>query len=181
MDDVNELEARITRALDRIRAGVEGLTPAASAPVPDPAPEPPPEPEAAVETVVDTAAQEEIEALRARLEEERVANAQLEERVRRLKERQDGKITHLETRVTDQRERLAALDDGMQRMRQVNAELREINGKLRKAMSEEVAEPHLINKAMLAELDALRALRGAEETEAAAVLAELQAIAGEKA
>ncbi|KAA9008998.1 hypothetical protein [Histidinibacterium aquaticum] len=168
MDDVTALEGRIAQALDRIRAGVEGLGPAA--------------PAAEVEATTDTSELEaEVTALRARLEEEQAANAQLEERVVKLKDRQDQTIARLESQVSSGRARLAALDEEMQKLRQVNAELVESSEALREAAARDVAEPHLVNKAMLAELDALRALRGADAAEVEAVLAELRPLKGEEA
>ncbi|EAR49404.1 hypothetical protein OG2516_02973 [Oceanicola granulosus HTCC2516] len=159
MDDISELEGRITRALDRIRAGLDQRAAAAG----------------------DAAADAgQAAALEAELAEERTANAQLEERVKALKERQDTRLAKLEAEVGEQRQRLAAVDEEMQRLKQMNAELREVAGKLREAMSEEVAEPHLVNKAMLAELDALRAVRDAEAAEVAAAIGELKPLAQEE-
>lgn len=158
MDDVTALEGRITRALDRIRTGVDAIsTPAGTETAPDADPG----------------------ELQAQLEEERTANAQLEERVRALKERQDTRIAELDATVTAQRQRYAELGEEIERLRQANAELRDINGQLRAAMAEEVAEPHLVNKAMLAEIDALRAVRASEAAEVGAVLAELKPLVGE--
>lgn len=159
MDDLPELETRITAALDRIRAGVDGLS------VPAPA--------APAEPAGDPA---EVAALQTRLDEEQTANAQLEERVKLLKERQDGKLAELESNVEAGRARAARMDRELQRLRQVNAELRDINNQLREALTQGVSEPHLVNKAMLAELESLRATRAADAAEMDAILEELTPI-----
>lgn len=67
MSQIDELQSRMTRALDRISKGVEALE------APQPAPEP-----------VDDGSAEEIARLSAALEDEKMANAQLEARVRSL-------------------------------------------------------------------------------------------------
>jgi len=154
MDDIAEFERRISAALDRIGRGLEGR--AAPAPAPS---------EGA-----------DASSLATQLEEERLANAQLEERVRALKARQDGKLAELEAKVDQSRSRAAGMDRELQRLRQVNAELRDINDQMRRALAEGVSEPHLVNKAMLAELEALRATRAADAAEMDAILAELTPI-----
>jgi len=158
MSDTTQAEARITAALERIKQGLEALpqaAPAASAPEAD---------------------GPDVSALQAKLDEERTANAQLEERVKVLKERQDGKLAELEAAVETGRARSARMDRELQRLRQVNAELRDNNSQLREALTKGVSEPHLVNKAMLAELDALRATRAADAAEMDAILEELTPI-----
>ncbi|MEO0865632.1 MAG: hypothetical protein AAFY39_13820, partial [Pseudomonadota bacterium] len=71
-------------------------------------------------------------------------------------------------------ERTAALDLELQRLRQANEQLRQSNDALRQANQDGVAEPHLINKAMLAELEALRAARAADIAEATSILGALE-------
>ena len=163
MSDISILEGRITAALDRIRRGVEWMDELAAAAPASPA---------------DVASHEAL-TLRSRLEEERTVNAQLEERVRALKERQDGRVAQLEAEVAENRVRLSEVDEDMQRLRQANAELRDIGAQLRVALAEGVAEPQLINRAMLAELEALRAARAADLAEVNAVIAELRPLVGE--
>ena len=74
------------------------------------------------------------------LEAERVANAQLEERVRAIREKQETTVSALEKTVEDLsaeiaslKEALADRDGGLQRIRRVNAELRRSNAALREA------------------------------------------------
>lgn len=149
MSDLTALEQRISVAMDRIEQGVGSLAAHSGD---------------AVDTV----------GLQTQLEEERFANAQLEERVKVLKDRQDTKIQDLEQRVSAQRDQLSALDTEMQRLRASSADLREVNAQLRAAATEGVAEPELINRAMMAEIEALSAQRASESAEVDAILQELK-------
>ncbi len=161
MTEISDLESRLSAALDRIRSGVERLSvpaPQGDAPLAD-VPEGP-----------------SLAQVQAQLAEERDANAQLEERVKALKARQDGRLTELEAMADGAKVRMAKVDKDLQRLRQVNAELRDINTKLRAAVEAGVSEPHLINRAMQAELEALRAVRAADAAEVDAVLDALRPI-----
>ncbi len=155
MSDISELQSRLAAALDRIGTGVEHL-------------------ERVDEQPQDSAA--DADALRAQLDEERTANAQLEERVRTIKETQDGTVERLTVEV----ERLSALlstqEETAARLARTNEELRANNAELRRAIEAGVAEPHLVNKAMMAELEALRVAQGADRAEVEAVLGELHAM-----
>lgn len=128
------------------------------------------------ERVVDPA---ELEAVRAELADERVVQAQLEERIRALKERHEKRVAELEAAVEAERGRLAALDHELQRLRQSNADLRDVAGQLRAALAEDVAEPELVNRAMVAEIEALRATRAADLAEIEAVIDTLRPHVGE--
>ena len=110
----------------------------------------------------------ELDALRAELAEERLANAQLEERVRTLKKRQDLQAANLVTEQAATRDKLSALDTELSRLRKANDQLQSSNAALRAANEEGVGEPHLINKSMMAELESMRAARQVDiaETEA---------------
>lgn len=154
MSDINSLQGRITAALDRIGAGVSQLN--------------------KVSPQAESTAVAEAAALRGQLEEERSANAQLEERVRVLKERQDGNIAKLEKRVETQAATLAGLDAELQRLRASNAELRELNAQLRSAASDGATSPELINRATIAEVEALAAQRATDEAEIDAIITELK-------
>ena len=153
MNDINVLDGRIRAALERVRAGLD-RAPAAAAPVTGAPPQ-------------------DATALRAQLDEERTVNAQLEERVRALKDRQDSKLSGLEEQVAAQKGQLADYDREMQRLQQANAELRAVAAELREALMDEVAEPELVNRAALAELDALRAVQAADRAEVDVVMAQL--------
>ncbi|MBV7379273.1 hypothetical protein [Maritimibacter dapengensis] len=155
MSEISELQSRIATALDRIGAGVERLDSSAGA-----------EPG-------DTS---EVDALRAQLEEERTANAQLEERVRTIKDTQDGTVERLTSDVERLSNLLSTQEETVARLARANEELRKNNGELRKAISDGVAEPHLVNKAMMTELEALRVAQSADRAEIDAVLGELNAM-----
>ncbi|MBQ2262233.1 MAG: hypothetical protein II336_12780 [Loktanella sp.] len=77
-----------------------------------------------------------------------------------------------EDRVVAQQAELQALDVHLQRLRASNEQLRDMNAKLRGALTIGL-EPELLNEAMQAEIDALQALRAADVAEVNAILAEL--------
>ena len=149
MSELEELQRRIVGALDRAGQALDRLTTAA----PD---------------TGDSAA------LQAELEAERMANAQLEERVRAIKEKQETHVAGLEAEVAKLREALAARDGEVQRMRSVNDELRASNRALREANAQGLAEPHLVNSSMMSELEALRERRAADRAEIDEILSTLE-------
>ena len=85
-----------------------------------------------------------------------------------------AEITNLKTEIEAQTKTMARLDMDLQRLREANDRLRDSNAALRAANEEGVGAPDLINKAMLAELEALRAARATEAAEAGAILSRLQ-------
>lgn len=151
MNDVTALQSRVAAALERIRTGLDDMAPAGN---------------------VD-------HALQARLAEEQTANAQLEERVKALKDRQDGKIADLETQVASQNAQMAQLDKELQRLRASNADMRDVNAQLRSAAADGVAQPELINRALMAEVEALAAQRAADAAEVDAILSDLKPLIAE--
>lgn len=146
MSNIDELQRRITTAMDRVASGLDkiGSGPAG----PDP------------------------ETMQA-LEDERTANAQLSERVRTLKTKSEDEIAQMRAQVEEGEARMAQLDTDLQRVRRANAQLAEACEALQNANAEGVGDPHLINKAMLAELEGLRAARAADVSETSAILAAL--------
>ncbi|WP_224823528.1 hypothetical protein [Cognatishimia sp. MH4019] len=154
MSDLAEYERRISAALEKIGAGVEALS----------------KPSAAPET---SGLEAELAGLRAQLEDEKTANAQLEERIRTLKDRQDGEVAGQSEALAAQAEKISKIDKELHHLRQVNGQLRDAVAKLREANAEGLAEPHLINKAMLTELEALRAVQAADAAEVDVILDEL--------
>lgn len=151
MQEITELEKRITAALERIGKGVDRLAQA---------PRPAPNAGGAAEA-----------ALRAQLEDEKALNSQLQDKLRAAKEREPkGDLHEKIDRLTRQLD-VQGLE--LQRMRRTAAALRDQLAALRAAQSEGVVEPHLINKAMAAELDALRAERLTEVAEIDEILAAL--------
>lgn len=162
MSNIEELHSRITAAMDRISTGVEVLS-------------------------AKSDASDEIEGLNDALEEERLANAQLKERIKTLNEKHveemeamqaklvdNGEVERLRAELDGQANAMTRLDADIQRLRQANEQLRASNAALREANEAGVGEPHLINKAMLAELEGLRASREADAAEVSAILSRLE-------
>lgn len=167
MADIVELERRITDALDRIGRGMEALE---TRPVMDPPPQ------------VDPG---EIEVLKLALADERIANAQLEERVKAIRDKQESQVLALQAQVEQSKEDLSAiqsaaakLDAELQELRAANDALRANNAALRAANQNGVGDPDLINAGMAAELDSLRVSRDVERSEVQTVLAALTPLIG---
>ncbi|MDW3221933.1 MAG: hypothetical protein R8G34_03450 [Paracoccaceae bacterium] len=146
MSEIEDLQSRIMSALDRVAKGVD---------------------------VIGSGASESMEALKLALEDEKTVNAQLNERVRALGERQSKALEELENRATETAARISQFDQDLQRLRRANAQLGEACEALRTANAEGVGEPDLINAAMMAELESLRAARTAEVTQADEIIAAL--------
>lgn len=152
MSNIEEMQGRIMAAMERASRGLEKLG----------------------------AEQDASPDLTQELEDERLANAQLTERVKTLKQRLEAETAAIQTKLdaaeaklaqNDQAEaKMRDLDVELQRVRRANAQLSDACAALREANAEGVGDPHLINKAMMAELDALRAARKAETAEADAIL-----------
>jgi hypothetical protein len=64
-------------------------------------------------------------------------------------------------------------------MKKTVIQLRESLAALREAQTKAVADPHLVNRAMLTELEALRATRLTEMAQMEAILAELHPLIGD--
>ena len=151
MSDIAELERRIAAALDRASQAMDALSAGS-----------------------DDA--ENAKALAAELEAERMANAQLEERVRAIKEKQDTRMAELERDVSRLRDVVEARDEMLQQVRGVNEDLRRSNTALREANAQGLADAELVNHAMQTELEALRATRAADKAEVEDVLATLDSV-----
>lgn len=150
MKTLHDLEARLSAALDRIayQATQVAQTPA--------------EGDGALEDA------------RAQLDAERLLTAQLNEhlRVQKAKSAQDREAaTAVEGR---QKMQIETLDQMVQQLRAVNAQLRETNEALRGALAANVSDPAQVNQALLSELEALRALREVDANEAEVLLSELR-------
>ncbi|TDL84135.1 hypothetical protein E2L08_01295 [Palleronia sediminis] len=172
MEDISEFQQRLARALDRIGAGLEHLHPERPAPAPDPAPEPPAEaapaeaPEPA-EPAIDPA---ELEALRGEVEAEREFAAQLQERLTASKSRYEAQIAELRDELERTRKVLADTDADRNRVRAVADDLHEACEALRHANAEGVGEAHLINSAVMTELETARAMRRSDRAELDAII-----------
>ncbi len=149
MSDISDLERRISSALDRATKALEQLSVQSEEAGPD---------------------------LSAELEAERVANQQLEERVRAIKEKQETTVAALEREVADLKDALTTRDGEVQQIRSVNAALRETNTALREANAKGLAEPALIDQAMSSELESLRVARSAQQAEIEEILATLEPV-----
>ena len=172
MSQTEELQARVARALDRIATGLDSWEPAHVATELAAA-------RAETERALDAAeaAQQEaialrgeLEALRSALEDERMAGAQMAERLRMLDTRQGSETAELREQLSAQREAGSLLEQEIRRVTATNEALRATVEGLRKANAEGVGDPHLINKSMLEEIEAMRATQAAERAETDAVV-----------
>lgn len=169
--EIAELERRISSALDRIGRGLDRFPGAASSVPPSDTP--------AVAASAETKSAQpsqtaQIAKLHEALEAEMATNAQLTERLKSLKERDTQSQSQLEAKVEKMTKQLDVQGLELQRMRKSTVQLREHLRILHEAAAEGMAEPHLINKAMLAELESLRATRHTEIAEMDEILAELE-------
>jgi len=153
MSDLVQIERRLASALEQIARRVEKGGGAAPA---------------------DPDAEATIASLRAALEKERTANAQLSERVHQVKQRQETTVTQLERRLARLTEQLDLQSLEMLRLKKANSRLIEANTGLRLAQAEAFPDATLVNKSISAELEALQAERRAEMAEMEEILAELK-------
>jgi chromosome segregation ATPase len=162
MTDIIESERRLAAAIERIRTAAERLSERPSA-----------DPDAGVEA--------EVARLREALDAERLANAQLTERVRAIKDKQETMVAALERNVARLTEQLDAQAAELNRLKRTNAQLTESNRTLLVAAERGLIEPHQIDSVLKTELDALRAARAADVAEMDAILNELKPLIGEVA
>ena len=150
MGQIQDLEQRIAAAFARISAGVDAMVmQPVAAPVDD---------------------------LELALAEEQMANAQLHERLSMLGKRATDTELALQAQVETLTRHLDAQGLDVQRLSGTVAQLREDLRRLREAAVQGVVDPGLINKAMMAELEALRATRSAEANEMNDILSALEPI-----
>ena len=174
MTELVEYERRIAYALERIGRGVETLAERRAQVVEPVVVEPPvvePVAEPALTVAQDSA---EVVALREALEVERAANAQMTERVRAIREKQETTLGALERRLGQATRAFEAVQAEANKLKRANADLVDVNRALVEAGAQ--ASAHLINRAMQAELEALRAARAWEVAELAEILAGLEPI-----
>lgn len=177
--NIAELERRITAALGRIGAGLDKWNAAApAAAASNDAAFLPGSPTAVsgpqASGNADQALAAEVTKLKAALAAEKATVAQLTERLKSVKEREHSSQGQLETKVEKMTQQLDVQGLELQRMRKSTVQLREHLRVLHEAAADNMAEPHLINKAMLAELESLRATRHTETAEMDEILAELK-------
>ncbi len=113
-------------------------------------------------------------ALAEALAAERDAHAQTTERLRVVRARDTGAAAALESRVEELTRQLEAQGIELQRLRKTVLRLRETLRTQREPAAQGAPEA---NRALLAEIDALRALRLTETAEIAALLAEIDRLA----
>lgn len=156
MQDIAELERRITAALDRIGSGLDkmpGVVPAQ-------------------EMVPDETHSRDLARVEASLDEERMVTAQLNERLKSVKEKEALLRAELDEKCQRLTRQLDTQGLELQRMRKTAVQLREQLREIREAQLQDT-DPHLVNKAMLTELEALRATRMTEMAEMEELIAEL--------
>ncbi|ASM71964.1 MULTISPECIES: hypothetical protein [Roseobacteraceae] len=153
MSDIIELQRRIMAAMDRVASGLGELSGTGGG---------------------DSATQQ-------ALEEEKIVTAQLTERIRMLSQRHESDLAKLREATEGTQAQLSKLDTDLQRLRKANIQLSQSNQALRDANAAGVAEPHLINKAMMAELEALRATHAADLSEANTIIAAMTPLLKEPA
>lgn len=164
MQDISNLERRITAALERIGRGIDALEAPPAAPAPQPAPAAAPAPAATDGQIAGQTAGE-IVTLRSELETERAATAQLRERLRAIRDRETVTRSQLEEKIEKMTRQLDVQGLELQRMRKTAVLLREELRRLREAQEAGTVDAVQINRAILAELDALRSTRLSELAE----------------
>ncbi len=172
MDSIAELERRITAALERIGSGIEGLT-ALSGAIPSG------NGAATVASLADGEAEAEIARLNEALDEERMLTAQLQERLRAVRDREAAERAALQAEVEKHVKLLDVQGLETQRLKMTVSSLREQLRNMTDAQAEGRIEPHLINKAMLTELEALRALRSADLADLEEIIVALEPLAAQ--
>ena len=101
------------------------------------------------------------------LQEERAETKRLKAQLAQVQQGDSG------DRIVAQQAELQDLDVNLQRLRASNEQLRDMNAKLRSALTVGL-DPELLNESMQAEIEALHTLRAADAAEVNAILAELK-------
>ena len=164
MHDLAELERRISAALARIGTGIEAMHAA------------PPAGAAATGPVPDATApdSDETARLRAELDSERQASALLRsELAARAAAPATAGEAALRARIEEMTRQLDVQGLEMHRMRKMIVQLRENLRGMRRAQAANVADPEQVNRAMMAELEAIRVTRLSEVAELDEILTEL--------
>lgn len=159
------LEQRIASALDRIARRLDRPLAVQSRPA-----TPAPAPVAAPAAFPGEAAA--VTALQVQLDEERALTLRLQKQLRVSKEREAKGDT--QTKIDRLTQDLDVQGLEVQRMRRVNTALLQQVEALREAQMSGVPEPSLINKVLVVELDALRALRLTEMAEMDEIIAAIE-------
>lgn len=159
--DFKELEARISKAFDRLGRGIEVL-----------------QMQSISAAALDAPDQNELSAALSALQDEQLANQQLKERVQTLKARIESlreKLDAAENTAADKPDEemlanIAAQDAALTQLRSLGASLRANNDALRKANAEGQFDAGLINAALELQLEQTLAEREAERLEMQGIL-----------
>lgn len=180
MTDIAEYERRIAFALARIERSIAAL-PASGAVVPVMAPQ-----DAAALPVAAnpagpdrTEASAELTELRAALATAQEEKAKLSERVQAIRDKQETTLAAMERQLLQALQTAEAAQAESARLRHANADLVAANRALLEASGDPA--PHLVNGAMQAELDAMRAARAVELAEIDEILHSLAPLIGSNA
>jgi len=157
MSNIAEFESRITAALERIGSGLDSL-----GQNPD---------QASVEPQVDN---DELARLNEALEAEKMANAQLQERVNAIKDKQETSVQDMQGKIEELTAKLKDQETEAQQLKQVNSQLHQSNEELSNANAQAADDAQLANKAMQTELDTLHATRKSDLAELETIMAELK-------
>ena len=150
MSEFENLDQRLQAALERIEKGVANQTTSQGI---DP---------------------EEVNRLKAALDDAERATSEADDRLAAQKADHHQALARLEEGLQAQRQTGMVLDAELQRLREVNQQLTENNRALREACESGQVDAALINQAMLAELESLRAARAAEKAEIEAAMAAIE-------
>ena len=124
--------------------------------------------------------QAELAELRAALAAERASNGALMDRIRTLKTREQRQEAALQARIEKLTKQLDVQGLELNRLRKNMIQLREAMRVLREGAEGQTVDAAMINKALLAELEGLRAARSSETIELEEIIAELAALIGEE-
>lgn len=162
MSQIDEHERRLAAALARIGAAAERLA------------EAPPDGMASAAEAPDSAAEVEAARLARMLEDARAETAEVQRRMETARDRQAATVATLEARIAALTQQIDSQGIEMQRLRMVNVQLREALRALRESLAGGVAEPAQFNRALQAEVEALRTARAIEIAELDTLLAALE-------
>lgn len=168
---IEGLEARMTAALARIESGLskwsaDGHTEST---------------QNAMEATAAAATSQEVADLQAKLDEERTTNAQLQQRVQQIRQRQEQRMDGYADEITSLKDQLAAAESQAAKLRRSSEDMRQALEALQSASTESAPDAHMINRAMMAELTALRTERAADAEEIGALVSALEPLLEEDA
>ena len=148
MHEIEELQRRITAALDRIGTGVEAVEAPAGA----------------------SGTGAEAGDLETALEDERRAAAQLRDRLEAMKASHDRELDEARSALEQAKALLSEVEEDRNRLKAANEALGEAARSLRDATGDGVSDADLVNNAALAELDALKTMRASDRAELDALM-----------